>query len=249
MDAAPPQLLPEELIVEILSRVPVKALMRFRCVSQAWNSLIFDPTFIKSHLQLSSKNTHVLVTFVKRINPNGGVGHGSTRQGAALCSISNLLDNPSSTINDCYHHFNINQFVCGACNGLVCFFDFSDFGCELIEYWVQFWNPATKVMSQVSPRLRLNSSDYINYSYFVKCGFGFDDSCNTYKVVAILLDRKLQEREVRVHCMGDTCWRKILTFPVFPILGGPDGKFAGGTLNWLACQVLFIHGMLLLLIS
>nr|KYP32077.1 hypothetical protein KK1_047330 [Cajanus cajan] len=45
--------LAEELIMEILSWIPVKALMRFSCVSKSWNSLMFTPTFVKLHYQRS----------------------------------------------------------------------------------------------------------------------------------------------------------------------------------------------------
>lgn len=53
--------LPLELIVEILSWVPIKSLMGFRCVSKSWNSLVLDPTIVKLHLQRSSGNPHVLL--------------------------------------------------------------------------------------------------------------------------------------------------------------------------------------------
>ncbi|CAN6199467.1 unnamed protein product [Urochloa humidicola] len=35
--------LPDELIVEILARLPAKSLCRFKCVSQHWRRLISDP--------------------------------------------------------------------------------------------------------------------------------------------------------------------------------------------------------------
>ncbi|MCI34852.1 F-box/kelch-repeat protein, partial [Trifolium medium] len=48
--------LPFELIVEILSKLPVKSLMQFQCVCKSWKSLISDPNFAKKHLRMSTKH-------------------------------------------------------------------------------------------------------------------------------------------------------------------------------------------------
>ncbi|KAJ4843514.1 hypothetical protein Tsubulata_027110 [Turnera subulata] len=42
-----------ELIIEILSRVAVKDLLRFKCVSKEWKLLIEDPYFVRKHLYLN----------------------------------------------------------------------------------------------------------------------------------------------------------------------------------------------------
>lgn len=222
--AAP--VLPEELIVEILSRVPVKSLMRFRCVSTTWNFLIFHPTLVKLHLQRSSKNTHVLVRCR---------GIELFDEWFAACTMQGLFENPSSTIDDdCRLIDNHNLFV-GSCHGLVCFIRE-----EFEEYCFWFWNPATRIMFEDSPRLRSHSEydlDPGNWGQqFLKFGFGYDELSDTYKVVLFLLDAKSENWEVKVHCLGDKCWRNILTCPSFPILGERDGQFVDGSVNWLAIQ-------------
>ncbi|KAK1678624.1 hypothetical protein QYE76_039472 [Lolium multiflorum] len=61
-----PTELPEELVLEILIRQPVKSLRRFKCVSKAWRTEISDPYFIRSHLQFSAsrweQNPTLLIT-------------------------------------------------------------------------------------------------------------------------------------------------------------------------------------------
>ncbi|CAM9002585.1 unnamed protein product [Rhodiola kirilowii] len=44
--------LPHDVIVDILSRLPCKSLVKFRCVSKQWNSLIRSHKFAK--LQFST---------------------------------------------------------------------------------------------------------------------------------------------------------------------------------------------------
>ncbi|GMI64533.1 hypothetical protein like AT3G06240 [Hibiscus trionum] len=48
--------LPQEIMVDILSRLPIKALCKFRCVSKQWLSLISDPLLAKSHLRKTIRN-------------------------------------------------------------------------------------------------------------------------------------------------------------------------------------------------
>jgi len=44
----------EELIIEILVRLPVQDLIRFKSVCKAWHAIISDPFFVRMHLQRST---------------------------------------------------------------------------------------------------------------------------------------------------------------------------------------------------
>ncbi|WJX81721.1 hypothetical protein P8452_64568 [Trifolium repens] len=54
----------------------------------------------------------------------------------------------------------------------------------------------------------------------VHYGFGYDDSTDTFKVVAVFWDRTTQKMDGRIHCMGGSCWRKTLACPTIPTLLG-----------------------------
>ncbi|XP_058756989.1 F-box/kelch-repeat protein At3g23880-like [Vicia villosa] len=54
-----PVYLPEELVAEVLSILPVKSLLQLRCVSKSWKSLISNPIFVKQHLNRSTRNANL----------------------------------------------------------------------------------------------------------------------------------------------------------------------------------------------
>ncbi|XP_047173711.1 F-box/kelch-repeat protein At3g23880-like [Vigna umbellata] len=229
--------LSQDMIMEILSWLPVKDLLRFKCVSKGWNQLVSDSAFVKLHLQRSSKYTHTLLTFLD-YSPSYRLIHY-----AFVCPIQDLFENPSSTLETLPHRhlpFNRKISFLGSCNGLVCFQDSCvDDEFEFEEYWFWMWNPATRVMSNESPHIRLNRSDY-EYPFWWVYGFGYDEWSDTYQVV--LLDNKKnqsQKLEVKVCSLGDNCWRNTLTCDAVPFLfehrlRGIVGALVSGTLNWLA---------------
>ncbi|KAE8674654.1 putative F-box protein [Hibiscus syriacus] len=51
--------LPEMLVLEILSKLPVKSLTRFRCVCKPWSSSFETPHFITKHHQNNLKNNNL----------------------------------------------------------------------------------------------------------------------------------------------------------------------------------------------
>ncbi|KAJ1395061.1 F-box-like domain superfamily [Sesbania bispinosa] len=176
-----PPLLPilcEDLMIEILSWLPVKSLVRFRCVSKFFKFLISNPNFVKLHLQRSPKNANILVKMRDSVR----------RHFLLFRSVSSLIDCPSSIdFQDLSLDwgFNLKQHkydLVGSCNGLVCLVTKSHYSPTLLneEYHVRLWNPATKLRSQKSPSLLVDPQVHPCDIVF---GFGYDSSSDMYKVV------------------------------------------------------------------
>ncbi|KAI8008747.1 F-box/kelch-repeat protein [Camellia lanceoleosa] len=121
--------LPEEVLIEILSRLPVKSLLRFTCVSKPWRSLITSPSFINTHLNKSTNNTltHLLLLRYTCLNPN--------QEHYSLHFDNKTFNRYAQFISPFKTHFYFR--VVGTCNGLVCLSDdrFGD------KHNIILWNP------------------------------------------------------------------------------------------------------------
>ncbi|KAK2378764.1 F-box/kelch-repeat protein [Trifolium repens] len=238
---------PDDLFAEFLSLLPVKSLLRFKCVSNSWNTLISDPNFVKFHLKKSkSHNPHfTLVTYhskeIKGESPYGSDDEFEIDYSIIPYPISSFLDNPSFTLF-ADHHYLLNEKDCsriaGFCNGLICLtgFDYSPMFTiydQQLEYWLRLWNPATREISEKFGCF--TDSRGFNFN------FGCDNSTGTFKVVASRYIRDKSTSDVRVLSFGDSVWRNIEIFPVLPLHLGYEAfehnaVFLNGTLNWLASR-------------
>ncbi|XP_058741892.1 F-box/kelch-repeat protein At3g23880-like [Vicia villosa] len=211
-----------DLVTEVLSALPVKSLVRFKCVSKHWKTLISDHSFVKLHLRRSqTRNQYLtLVTseeFDRRIVPY---------------PICRLLDNPSFNLFDDSDHrlkYSRCERIVGSCNGLILFSDIlSDYDFNIKSYrrsyWLYVWNPATRKTSE-----RFESS---GLSFNFNFAFGCDNSNDTYKIVAFSYLEDEFKTEVRVLSLGDYVWRNVECF--MNVILPQNYVYLGETINWLA---------------
>ncbi|KAK7292358.1 hypothetical protein RIF29_08136 [Crotalaria pallida] len=150
---------PQELIIQILLRLPVQSLLRFRCVSKLWFSLISHPTFAISHFQLSSPRLLYLpLTF-----------HASQTRSIDL-SHSLLTRSPFARPNPSFLPPTSYCDIQGSCRGFL-----------LLRHSFRnlyLWNPSTRVHKPLSPS-HIITDEHKPLFY----GFGYDSSRDDYLVL------------------------------------------------------------------
>lgn len=201
---------PDELIVEILLRVPVRSLLQFRCVSKSWKTLISDSQFAKDHLRTSTADPNMAH---HRLVSSTIVDHCKI----VSCSVQSLFQNPSNSTKAVSFRMKHKYHILGSCNGLLCLYD-------IYQGYIRLWNPSTRLRSKRSP-IVVSIDGLITYH-----GFGYDHVNDKYKVLVVVDD--FNETVTKVYTFGANSWTTIQDFPCHPTRG--LGKFVSGTINWVA---------------
>ncbi|KAI8027808.1 F-box protein CPR1 [Camellia lanceoleosa] len=226
--------LPPEVITEILSRLPVKPLLQFRCASKPWRSLIDSPNFIKMHLNRSIQSRSNLSLILYDFNapiPN------------QLCSVDFDKLDIAFKINPPLTFEKRLDKVWNSCNGLLCL----SFG----EGQAILWNPSTRKHLELPVSLTETPVDFrgVLVNLF---GLGYDSVSDDYKVmriarindyrlvsddykvmrVARINDYRFVHYEVRVYSLKSNSWRKVGDFPHHLELNLCTGLLVGGALHW-----------------
>ncbi|KAK9931725.1 hypothetical protein M0R45_018992 [Rubus argutus] len=237
--------LPAEIMHEILSRLPVKPLCRFRCVSKSWRSLIFDADFIAMHskaienkdvffqrrkLVFTDGSRHRLYSLDldRFLNQNHAVlknrGYADNKQNNVdvdgLVAVATELD-------FVYNHFPRRGYdwfpFVYSCNSFLWSQSYHEF--NLI-------NPVAKESKKLpnTPKWRLPRKPFFWELY----GFGFDYSTNEYKVV----NGQFYYDDIvfSVYTLETDSWRQIEGhFPYEP--NRYDGIVLNGGVHWLVWTV------------
>ncbi|KAM0957165.1 hypothetical protein EV1_025168 [Malus domestica] len=211
---------PANLMLHILSRLPVKSLVRFASVRKAWDALIRDSHFISQHLRLNISKTGCLVVKYRSQITRKHVISLLLLDGYVLSD----LEIPS--VMDSNHL----KFV-GSCNGLLCLAHdtFANLGSPII-----LWNPAMAEF-RVLPDSLIGSANVHNARVSgVALGFGYHPLLDDYKLVRIVSLSRSNTPCIRaeVYSLRTDCWLEIDTF-YFDIYE-PSCTAVNGFLYWIA---------------
>ncbi|XP_057802834.1 F-box/kelch-repeat protein At3g06240-like [Salvia miltiorrhiza] len=206
--------LPEEIIEEILSRLPVKSLLRLRCVSKSWGSLNGSDRFIKKHHQNSLNNPSFPQQRV--------IVESDLVEQPQYCSLLSVLSGPTSTIPlsplaDPMNTTLTEYRIVGSCNGLLCILHDQN-------TIFQLWNPSTRISKKL-PEISNPNSGVRNF------GFGWVESTNEYKVFVLVVHYYDNSKVGKVYSSKTKSWKTIELCDDLDYCW-PGGVFAGGKLYW-----------------
>ncbi|XP_059292167.1 F-box protein CPR1-like [Lycium ferocissimum] len=222
--------MPEDVVICILLRLPMKSLLRFNCVSKTCHILLQSSTFINLHLNRATTVTDEFILLKRSFKED-------INQYKTIFSF--LSGGGDNYLNPIFPDLNVpymtdtrsiifDQLI-GPCNGLIALMD---------NVNTVIFNPSTRNI-----RLLLSSpfDRPKGFHRYIRClGFGFDSVVNDYKVIRIsefLKDDRygyiqVEEENVEIYELGIDCWRE---------LDHVDQQLP--VIHWLPCSQIFYKGI------
>ncbi|XP_058741989.1 F-box/kelch-repeat protein At3g06240-like [Vicia villosa] len=206
--------LPFELIIEILLRLPVKPLLRFRCVCKSWLSLISSNTFATSHFQHAATHRRLLI---KR----------SALQPLSIDVDSSFHDaSASATLSLDF----IRSQRCIEIRG--CFRGFLYFNNDTHIYLL---NPSTGVFKQIP-----DSHIILNHLYELLSGFVYYQPTDDYLIVSGLGKDDAPPIKLMIFSLRANKWKPIEVASHLPYMKTSVseftpkcGLFLNGSIHWM----------------
>ncbi|XP_061364040.1 F-box protein CPR1-like [Gastrolobium bilobum] len=222
--------LPLEIIAEILSWLPVDAILRLRCVCKTWYSFIKQPQFIKLHLLHS----------VRTLNPNHGmlIFEQSRYENGILCLTPFDDDAISGFPLRVHLPFREDRVRMCHCDGLVL----------VTKAWANecvLWNPILRKQKMLTlPGFECRG--FPGSVVLVDFGFGFDLESGDHKIVRLVLyadwyiydycKHNIWTSEVKVYSFRKNSWTKVPDLPFNDLKLCTPSVHANGALHWLVCD-------------
>ncbi|CAK9161884.1 unnamed protein product [Ilex paraguariensis] len=214
MDAsrASPEI-PEDIVTNVLLNLPVKSLLRFKCVSRPWRSLISQSQFTKNHLNRATGSNNDKLA---RYGYLDFKSHPS-RESVNFCSCE-VLSNVGRVTKFEYPFgsYFLNAEILGSCNGLLLIGKSSE--------TLYLWNPSTREYKKFS----IPYSDGARHFLW---GLGFDSSSDDYKVVRVVRC-KSQAPIAKFYSVKSNSWSDYRDFP-YRTFHNQVGIILNKSLHWI----------------
>ncbi|XP_026420332.1 F-box/kelch-repeat protein At3g23880-like [Papaver somniferum] len=183
--------LPRDILSDILIRLPVKSIARFRCVNNEWLNLLKSSEFLKTQYQHAVE----MDKFSIMLPSNGYIDTLSYDPFSSTCEESShdirLVESTERGI----------EFL-GCCNGLVLLKHVNKFhSCVLM-----LWNPCSNECKRV-PNPPGASKD--RSRMYVEYGLAYDYQIEDFKVVCLAESLNNNWCKVHVYTLKSNSWRRV----------------------------------------
>ncbi|KAL8140621.1 LOW QUALITY PROTEIN: hypothetical protein V2J09_006642 [Rumex salicifolius] len=228
LDATATPQLPSDIMIQILPRLPIKSILRFKSVNKAWCALFTSPNFILNHTRIGSSASNVPSLLVQTHNREGN---------AEIRLLDSPRDEPVLTDLILPFETTAETELVGSINGLVCL-SLCSSGTSIV-----FWNPATRKHARL-PKPQLPTEGF----HSISVGFAYDDKTDCYKVVRIFYARRdlgnMQPAGAEIYNSGTNTWT-LFRSSNFPWLGFQTKCYSviHGSPYWLAVSLSTEHGI------
>ncbi|OIT28093.1 PREDICTED: F-box/kelch-repeat protein At3g06240-like [Nicotiana attenuata] len=211
------EILPQEIIIDILSRLPAKFIGQFRCVSKQWRHFLSDPQFIKFHFSIHNKEEK-LICISRSHSLN------------TITFTHNITDGILRKLN--FQQLSDNWVrIFGSCNGLVLV--------ENEEKILFLINPTTLKYHKIPI---FHFARQIPGSFSVS-GLGYDFANDDYKVVTLSHYYYEHEPDIRItfidiYSVRKGLWRRLENLP-YDLEDSlqTSGVLVNGALHWLVSKL------------
>ncbi|OVA01232.1 F-box domain [Macleaya cordata] len=233
--------LPEDIIIDIILRLPVKSILRFRCVCKPWCKQFSGPNFVKMHfkqaVEMSKFNLMIADSYLYSINYDS---LSSSLTASTLSSSPSLVTKFDEVYAIDYPYKTADYIVeiLGSCNGLLCIIP--------DKYVICIWNPSTKEYKEL-PTLE-HFKFTTNLSTRITYGFGYNCNIEDYKLVRVVTGF-YGLSEVMVYSLASNSWKSIQNIPYDLSYGGQPGVLVNGALHWIAARGMSSKGCEVVLVS
>ncbi|KAK9706324.1 hypothetical protein RND81_07G116700 [Saponaria officinalis] len=219
------EVLPDDILTQILTYVPPKPLTRFKLVSKSFLTLINHPTFL--HLHLHRHRHRSSTTSLAAIHHSSST---LTLHTLHLPTPNNSISPEITKLPLPFTPKTSPPNLIGSCHGIVCVSAFPDF--------VALVNPVTRTFHNMAfPPLH---PDGYTRSHWVVFGFGFDEFDADFRVLRVDQVHNLGgeelvgPREAQVFSLKSNSWKKVDDFPYFLSHPMSHGKYFCNSLHWIA---------------
>ncbi|XP_031389512.1 F-box protein CPR1-like isoform X2 [Punica granatum] len=202
--------LSDDILVEILTRIPATSVTRLKLTNKKWCALISHPLFVKAHgerLRTDMRAACLKVLKIDRLCFQRTVSASRPQslsfevfEGVSVDKAMNSLHDPISRFPP------IKIQVAGSCDGLICFTQLS-----CLHHIISLWNPSTKEVRNLPND---PNGPNLGFSQWLSFGLGIGYDCQTgdYKVVRAVCSRNEQcvkQIVVDVFMLKTNAWRRI----------------------------------------